>query len=207
MTILDWAAWLGVGLALTGCNDAPSGPMRSRKAPAAQAPAPPSQAAPASIPEGVEITDAFTLRRRAKQPGARGLVVNVWASWCGSCRDEIPLLVQMHKTFAREGLELSFVSADQPADLPRALELMRSAGGPLPVQAVAPGRLGAFKRDMNPRWRGAIPATFLFDQTGKLRHFWEGPILEHEIAPVLQGYLAGEPIDGETRTAGEPPPE
>jgi hypothetical protein len=75
---------------------------------------------------------------------------------------------------------------------------MRKMNGPLSTLAVA-GSMGTFKQAMRPDWRGAIPATFLFDATAKLRYFWEGPVYEHEIAPILQGFLAGAVIDGETR--------
>jgi thiol-disulfide isomerase/thioredoxin len=152
------------------------------------------------LPAGVEAIDSTTLLARARQPGVRGLVVNVWASWCGSCREEIPLLLKVQSAFKGDGIEFAFVSADEKKDYEAARKLMQTLSGPTPTLVV--GSRATFKPAMNPRWRGGIPATFLFDATGKLRHFWEGPILEEEIAPVLQGFLAGDDIDGETRTAG-----
>lgn len=113
------------------------------------------------------------------------------------------MLLQLSAAFAPEGLGFAFVSADQPADQARAIELMASWKGPSPVLAIA-GPLPEFKRALTPKWRGAIPATFLFDGQGALRYFWEGPILEEEIAPILQRFLAGDVVDGELRTAGGP---
>jgi hypothetical protein len=49
-----------------------------------------------------------------------------------------------------------------------------------------------------------LPATFLFDSTGKLRYFWGGPVLENDVAPLLRRYLAGEHIDGEANFALAP---
>jgi hypothetical protein len=77
---------------------------------------------------------------------------------------------------------------------------MRALHGPLPTLAVA-GSMRAFKDALRPDWRGAIPATFLFDATAKLRYFWEGPMVENEITPILQGFLLGQKIDGATRPA------
>lgn len=108
------------------------------------------------------------------------------------------MLLNLRAGFASEGIEFLFASADQPQDRSKALELVRAWSVPLPMLAVG-GSLAGFKTTMNPRWRGALPATFLFDDQLKLRHFWEGPVFEHEIAPILQGYLAGAAIDGETR--------
>jgi thiol-disulfide isomerase/thioredoxin len=197
--------------ALSAACDGDPGPMRTRRERAAATPAPAANGVPlqpfapaTALPEGLLTTDAASLLQHAKRPGSRGLLVNVWATWCGSCREEIPMLLQLQRAFAAENVELSFVSADQPDDFARAVTLLHDLGGALPVLAVQPGTMGTFKRALSPRWRGGIPATFLFDPTGKLRHLWEGPILEHEITPIVQSYLAGEPITEETRTAAEP---
>jgi hypothetical protein len=44
-----------------------------------------------------------------------------------------------------------------------------------------------------------LPASFLFDDAGKLRYFWGGEAFESEIMPIVEGLLAGHPIDGESR--------
>jgi thiol-disulfide isomerase/thioredoxin len=188
-------------LLMAACSEAPT--ARPHKAVEAEQPSAPQPPA-AGLPEGVQPVRASAVLERARKPGTRGLVVNAWASWCGSCREEIPMLLALRKAFGPEGIELVFVSMDEPQDYAKAVELMRSLAGPLPTLAVAKGTRAEFKRAMSPNWRGGMPATFLFDATGKLRHLWEGPILEHEISPVLQGFLAGDAIDGETRTAAEP---
>lgn len=175
-------------LANTACDDAP--PTRR--------PRPPIAAAAVEPGSDLREIDATALFQQLKTSGSRGTVVNVWASWCGSCRGEVPLLLDMRKAFAAEGLDFVFVSADERRDYPKAAELMRTWSAPTPFLAVA-GSMETFKRAMHDNWKGAIPATFLFDATPKLRHYWEGPVMEHEISPILQGFLAGEPIDGETR--------
>jgi len=180
------------GLALLGCGGDEVVPRSERPQPSA------------AQPDGVRPVSAGDVLAHAKVPGSRGLVVNVWASWCGSCREEVPLLMKMAERFASRGLPLRFVSADEPRDYEKAVQQMRDWGGPLPALAVAAGSMGAFKRGMSLNWRGGIPATFLFDASGQLRHLWEGPILEEEIAPKLEAFLAGENVDGETRTAAPP---
>jgi peroxiredoxin len=42
------------------------------------------------------------------------MVVNLWASWCGPCRQEIPELVKLHKEFHSRGVEMVGLSTENP---------------------------------------------------------------------------------------------
>jgi thiol-disulfide isomerase/thioredoxin len=42
------------------------------------------------------------------------LVVNLWATWCGPCRLEIPELVKLNKEFRSRGLEIVGLSTEDP---------------------------------------------------------------------------------------------
>jgi len=42
------------------------------------------------------------------------LVVNLWATWCGPCRMEIPELVKLYKEFRSKGLEVVGLSTENP---------------------------------------------------------------------------------------------
>jgi thiol-disulfide isomerase/thioredoxin len=179
--------------ALCGCDRDDAGGGRAAHAGPA---APP----PSAAVKDLIALDAAQLQQRIRSSGKRGALVNVWASWCGSCRDEIPMLLQVRDALPRDQLDFLFVSADEPAAYASAVEQMRALHGPLPTLAVA-GSMRAFKDALRPDWRGAIPATFLFDATAKLRYFWEGPMVENEITPILQGFLLGQKIDGATRPA------
>jgi thiol-disulfide isomerase/thioredoxin len=187
-------------LITTGCDA--RAPRRPRPAPTAQASAATTEA-PAAV-EGASPIDGpglrELLRAQLKQAGHHGALVNVWASWCGSCKRELPMLLEMREAFLPQGLDVLFVSADTREKWPDAVSFAKQAGLPLPMLVIG-GSLGPWKRAISPRWRGAIPALFLFDVDATLRHRWEGPIYEHELAPVLQAYLAGENVDGETLPA------
>ena len=47
---------------------------------------------------------------------ARPTVLNVWATWCGPCRQETPELVKLHKEFRSQGLEVVGLSTENPDD-------------------------------------------------------------------------------------------
>jgi cytochrome c biogenesis protein CcmG, thiol:disulfide interchange protein DsbE len=60
----------------------------------------------------------------------RGNVVllNVWATWCGPCRVEMPSMEAVHKDFASQGLRVVAVSIDQIAGPPQIREFARELG-------------------------------------------------------------------------------
>jgi len=61
----------------------------------------------------------FTLKSRSgkniKLSELRGQVVmlNFWASWCGPCRKEMPILEQIHKKYKRLGFTLLGVNVEE----------------------------------------------------------------------------------------------
>src|SRR6185295_12016421 len=42
------------------------------------------------------------------------MLVNLWATWCGPCRNEIPELVKTHKEFGPKGFEIIGLSTENP---------------------------------------------------------------------------------------------
>jgi thiol-disulfide isomerase/thioredoxin len=155
-----------------------------------------------ATPSGLFGIDSRALLAHVHRSPARGVVVNAWASWCGSCKGDIPLLLGLPKTFGTS-IEVLLVSVDEPESQADAMRMLHDFGASLPGYVVDEP-LDAFKLAMNPRWPGMLPATFLFDTSGKLRYFWGGPILENDVLPLLRRYLAGEPIDGEANFALAP---
>ena len=144
----------------------------------------------------LETISGAKLRERASRSGKKATLVNAWASWCGPCRREVPMLQALEGNLAAQGVEIVLVSVDEPEDAPKALSFLRDQKVSL-KSYLAERPLDVFKRDLNPRWPGMLPASFLYDSEGKLRYFWGGEAFENEIVPVIEGLLSGKPIDGE----------
>ena len=152
--------------------------------------------------EGLVALGSAGLFKRIQRTQASGVLVNVWASWCGSCKGDLPLLLRLRATFGSR-IELMLVSVDEESGLPKAAEMLRSFDAPAP-NFIVDESLEAFKAAIDPRWPGMLPATFLFDPSGKLRYFWGGPVSEEDVKPLVERYLAGEHIDGESNFALAP---
>jgi thiol-disulfide isomerase/thioredoxin len=149
----------------------------------------------AELANTLPVVSGQALLERIRSSGSKGVIVTAFASWCDPCREELPLLEAAAPKIASRGVPIWVVSMDEPDAVPAAKALLDSLHVTLPAFAAEPP-LQAFKLAVNPKWPGMIPASFLFDSTGKLRYFWAGEVYEKELLPVVEGFLAGKHIDG-----------
>jgi peroxiredoxin len=96
-----------------------------------------------------------------------------------------------------QGVDVVLVSVDEPKDEAKAVSYLKDNGITLESYLVE-GSIADFKQGINPRWPGMLPASFLFDRAARLVHFWGGEAFESELAPVVEAFLAGKPIQAET---------
>jgi hypothetical protein len=50
-----------------------------------------------------------------------------------------------------------------------------------------------FINGLDPHWSGALPASFLFDERGRKRHTWGGPVTYHALEVGCAGLLSKDP--------------
>ncbi len=130
------------------------------------------------------------------QARGRPTLVNVWATFCAACREELPMFQKLQRELSVRGIDVVEVSVDEAESESRVVEMLHQAGFRPPYYRVQ-SPLGDFKQALHPRWPGNVPVTFLFDGSGRRRYFWGGPIFENELMPIVNGFLAGQDIDGE----------
>ena len=78
------------------------------------------------------------------------------------------MLASLARNLAAQSVDVVLVSVDEPDDRNKAEAFLRSFDIKVPAYLAA-RPLGPFKEGLNPRWPGMLPASFLFDATGKLR--------------------------------------
>lgn len=113
-------------------------------------------------------------------------LVNVWASWCVSCRQEHPVLLEL----ARKNL-VPIYGLNYKDEREGALAWLKQFGDPYTASAFdADGRVGI-------DWGVyGVPETFVIDRNGIVRHKQTGPItpeiLENTLLPLIR-QLQGSP--------------
>ena len=101
-----------------------------------------------------------------RAPGARVVLVNVWATWCIPCREEMPDLLRLRRAYAERGLRLILVSGDFTSDTDQAVAFLREQGVDFPTY-LKKGSDMEFIDALDPHWSGALPVTLIYDGGGK----------------------------------------
>lgn len=194
----------GLVLALARCDRKPRSEASHAEpaAAAATAIATENTVATASASEGpaaeLQTITADALAVEIRSRARKGTLVSAWASWCGPCRRELPMLQALSVNLKPQGVDVVLVSVDEAKDEAKALAFLKDNGITLRSYR-ASGDLGDFKRGLYPGWPGMLPASFLFDAAARFVHFWGGEAFEQEITPVIDDFLAGRTIEPETR--------
>ena len=114
----------------------------------------------------------FTLKSRSgeniKLSELRGQVVmiNFWASWCGPCRQEMPLLEQIYQHYQPMGFTLLGVNVEE--DSAAAEKVLKEISVSFPVLYDNKNRVSESYQVR------AMPSTFLIDRDGQVRYLHQG---------------------------------
>ena len=105
------------------------------------------------------------------------LVVNFWATWCGPCRVEVPSLVRLRDSFDSKQVAIVGESMDVNGTPTEMEVLVRDFAKQFeinyPLYLDSEHEL-AMRLDKLGHFLPAIPATLVFDRTGKIRSSHRG---------------------------------
>jgi thiol-disulfide isomerase/thioredoxin len=94
------------------------------------------------------------------------VLINFWATWCGPCRQEMPLLDELYAKYRRAGLVMFSVNIDEQQE--PAVEMARTLKVTYPVLFDA-------RKDVSRAYDvGTMPLTVLVDREGVVRYVSEG---------------------------------
>ncbi len=121
----------------------------------------------------------------------RGKVVllNFWATWCDSCKQEIPWFMQFESKYKESGLTVLGVSMDDDGwKAVRPFLQEKKLNYPVVIGSESLGKLYGLN---------AMPRTVLIDREGKIALAYEGVVnregCEKEIQALLQARLQMNP--------------
>jgi cytochrome c biogenesis protein CcmG, thiol:disulfide interchange protein DsbE len=113
----------------------------------------------------------------------RWVLVNLWASWCGPCRQEAPVLDEFAHRY--RGRDVTVLGIDVQDNSDDALAFLREFDVRYPqLRSVGDERSEAFGST-------GVPENFFVDPRGRLALIWRGPVdrefLEQQVVPLVGG--------------------
>lgn len=145
-------------------------------------------------PQALKIGDATPPIQRPDVTGKpraleewRGklLVVNFWASWCGPCREEMPLLDKTQQRLASKGVQIIGVAFDNPVAIQ---EFLGKVPVSYPILIDDPEK----GDDLSARFgngRGVLPYTVLIGRDGRVLARRFGNFTEKSFDQWLSSHL------------------
>ena len=109
----------------------------------------------------LKIIDAQGYQKLLEEYRGKPLLVTFWATWCEPCRDEYPMLNELAKRYAPQGLKVVGVNLDYDGDLILMRRFMARYKPVFPNVRKNKGGEAEFVEAVLPGWKGAIPASFL----------------------------------------------
>jgi len=94
------------------------------------------------------------------------VMINFWATWCGPCRQEMPLLNELYQRYERVGFSLLGVNIDD--DSRKAMNMISDLGVNFPV-------LFDSTKEVSKLYQvDAMPVTIIVDRNGTVRYVHQG---------------------------------
>ena len=94
------------------------------------------------------------------------VLINFWASWCGPCRQEMPVLDQLYKKYKAAGFTLLGVNVEpKTAD---AVGFLKSTPVSFPILFDTDSKVSKLYEV------SGMPSTVILDRTGKVRYVHHG---------------------------------
>lgn len=133
------------------------------------------------------------IAEKMKSSGSKVGVVNIWATWCEPCRDEMPELAK----FQKEGTApLFLISADNEIDEPIVRTFLSEKGVDFESSLIKGDQQEFIEnwqklssQDPARQWSMSLPATFLVDPSGQVMSFAVGTTTATELTALVKKTL------------------
>jgi peroxiredoxin len=101
------------------------------------------------------------------------VLVNLWATWCPPCTEEMPTLKAFYEKYHSQGFEL--IAIDQGETLEAVVPFVKEFALPFPVWLDTGSQAGIVFKTMN------LPSSYVIDRTGQVRLMWIGGISKRNL--------------------------
>jgi thiol-disulfide isomerase/thioredoxin len=134
---------------------------------------------------GVQVVTAADIATLRNKAGDKPLVVNLWATWCIPCREEMPAFAQYYETYGDDEVIFLSLASDEPD---AAASFKKEEALPFPVYVIgADVELEDVSKALGIEIDGVLPTTVFFNFG--------------ERAEVHEGKLTFEQLEAKTKAS------
>jgi peroxiredoxin len=101
------------------------------------------------------------------------VLVNLWATWCPPCREEMPALQAFYEKYQSDGFVL--IAIDQGETLEQVIPFVNEFELTFPVWLDTGSQAGRVFNTMN------LPSSYVIDRNGRVRLMWIGGISKRNL--------------------------
>jgi thiol-disulfide isomerase/thioredoxin len=135
------------------------------------------------------MIDAQVYQKLLEQYHGKPLLVNFWATWCEPCRDEYPMLNELAKQYAPQGLKVVGVSMDDDGDLILMRRFLARYKPVFPNYRKKAGSEAAFRQAVLPGWTGSLPVSIFYGKDGQQAGHMLGEGTREKFEAAIRGLL------------------
>jgi thiol-disulfide isomerase/thioredoxin len=137
-----------------------------------------------------EMIDLQAYQKLVAQYHGKPLLVNFWATWCEPCRHEYPMLNELAKQYAPQGLKVVGVSLDDDGDLILMRRFLARYKPIFPNYRKKAGGIEAFTQAILPGWSGSLPVSIFYGKDGQPTGHVLGEGTHEKYEAAIQSLLA-----------------
>ena len=139
-----------------------------------------AHASPRDTPVTFEKADIGGEMRNLADLRGDLVFINVWASWCPSCVEELPALQAFHEAHRDEGVHVWGLSMDMFRDARNLPSFVERYGVTYPVINVTPEQASRFG------YVEGVPMTFIIGRDGTVDGEYVGPVSREVLETMLK---------------------
>ncbi|MDG3007044.1 redoxin domain-containing protein [Paludisphaera mucosa] len=140
-------------------------------------------------PVTIEPIELDGVAKLAKNETDKFTVVNVWATWCGPCVQELPELVTMNRMYRGRNFRLVTISLDDPAKKAEALAMLKDKHVAATNYILNSPDRDAFAEALDAKWPGPVPYTIILAPGGEVVYRHSGGIDPLEVRRAIVAKL------------------
>ncbi len=148
----------------------------------------------------VRMVSVAGLKEQIAADSGNVVLLNVWATWCKPCKEEMPSLLRLRREHAKDAFRLILASVDDDDRLDTVvLPMLRGFGADFQTYLVHDSSDAAIISELDSSWSGALPTSFLYDKSGTIRNTLTGGRSYDEFEKAITALLSNSTMERHSR--------